>query len=88
MPQVVSEEHMQQAIKVRQWYSSYRRNRDLISIGAYTRGSDPAIDQAIAMQPRVSMFLQQKMREVVNYDESLLLLNQLVNPKQKQSASM
>ncbi|MGO1328935.1 MAG: FliI/YscN family ATPase, partial [Idiomarina loihiensis] len=88
MPQVVSEEHMQQAIKVRQWYSSYRRNRDLISIGAYTRGSDPAIDQAIAMQPRVSMFLQQKMREVVNYDESLLLLNQLVNPKQKQSAGM
>ncbi|MGM0631356.1 MAG: flagellar protein export ATPase FliI [Pseudomonadota bacterium] len=87
MPQVVSEEHMQQAIKVRQWYSHYRRNRDLISIGAYTRGSDPAIDQAIAMQPRVSQFLQQKMQQVVSYDESLLLLNQLVNPNQKQQSA-
>ena len=87
MPQVVSEEHMQQAIKVRQWYSHYRRNRDLISIGAYTRGSDPAIDQAIAMQPRVNQFLQQKMQQVVSYDESLLLLNQLVNPNQKQQSA-
>lgn len=80
MPQVVSDEHMKQAIQVRQWYSNYRRNRDLISIGAYTRGSDPAIDQAIAMQPKVAQFLQQPMKQVVSYDESLLQLNQLINP--------
>ena len=86
MPQVVSEEHMKQAIQVRQWYSNYRRNRDLISIGAYTRGSDPAIDQAIAMQPKVAQFLQQPMKQVVSYDESLLELNQLIHPNQQQSA--
>ena len=84
MPQVVSEEHMKQAVQVRKWYSNYRRNRDLIAIGAYSRGSDPAIDQAIAMHPRVEKFLQQPMRKVVSYDESLLLLQQVINPQQRQ----
>lgn len=83
MPQVVSEEHMKQAVQVRKWYSNYRRNRDLIAIGAYSKGSDPAIDQAIAVQPRVEKFLQQSMREVISYDESLLLLQQVVNPQQR-----
>lgn len=84
MPQVVSEEHMKQAVQVRKWYSNYRRNRDLIAIGAYSRGSDPAIDQAIAVQPRVEQFLQQPMRRVISYDESLLLLQQVINPQQRQ----
>lgn len=84
MPQVVSDEHMKQAVQVRKWYSNFRRNRDLIAIGAYSKGSDPAIDQAIAMQPRVEAFLQQPMREVVSYDESLLLLQQVSNPQQRQ----
>lgn len=84
MPQVVSDEHMQQAVMVRKWYSNYRRNQDLIAIGAYSKGSDPAIDQAIAMHPRVEKFLQQPMRTVVSYDESLMLLAQLVSPGQQQ----
>ena len=83
MPQVVSDEHMKQAVQVRKWYSNFRRNRDLIAIGAYSKGSDPAIDQAIAMQPRVEKFLQQPMRQVVSYDESLLLLQQVINPQQR-----
>ncbi|RUO75465.1 flagellar protein export ATPase FliI [Idiomarina seosinensis] len=85
MPQVVSDEHMKQAVQVRKWYSNYRRNRDLIAIGAYSKGSDPAIDQAIAMQPRVERFLQQPMKSVVSYDESLIQLAQVINPQyQKQ----
>ncbi|RUO80881.1 flagellum-specific ATP synthase FliI [Idiomarina tyrosinivorans] len=79
MPQVVSDEHMAQAVQVRQWFSQYRRNRDLIAIGAYTRGSDPQIDQAIANYPRVEKFLQQPMKKVMTYDESLVQLQQLVH---------
>jgi flagellum-specific ATP synthase len=52
-------------------YSSYRQNRDLISVGAYQRGSDARIDEAIAMYPRLSAFLQQNMREQQNWNDSL-----------------
>jgi flagellum-specific ATP synthase len=71
MPNVVSEEHMQTARRVRHVYSTYQRNQDLISIGAYTRGNDPRIDLAITAEPAINAFLQQGMQQILNYDESL-----------------
>ncbi|MEC9334494.1 MAG: FliI/YscN family ATPase, partial [Pseudomonadota bacterium] len=40
MPMVVSEEHQLMARRIRQVYSNYKQNQDLISIGAYAKGSD------------------------------------------------
>lgn len=77
MPQVVSAEHMQQAMKVRQLFSTYQRNRDLISIGAYSKGSDQRIDQAISMRPIIENFVQQGMTDVIPYDECLQQLQQV-----------
>lgn len=71
MPMVVSPEHLESARKVKQVYSNYQQNRDLISIGAYTKGTDPRIDLAIRSEPKINSFLQQGMTEVVPYDESL-----------------
>jgi len=77
MPQVVSPEHMQQAMRVRQLFSTYQRNRDLISIGAYSKGSDQRIDLAIAMRPVIENFVQQQMREITPYDECLQQLEKV-----------
>jgi flagellum-specific ATP synthase len=52
-------------------YSLYQRNRDLITVGAYSAGTDPAIDQAIAVQPAMQSFLQQDIGERSEYAESL-----------------
>jgi len=71
MPQVVSEEHLQTSRRIRQVYSTYQRNRDLISIGAYTKGNDPRIDLAINAEPAINAFLQQGMTQVLCYQESL-----------------
>ncbi|MFT4993983.1 MAG: flagellum-specific ATP synthase [Paraglaciecola sp.] len=71
MPQVVSEEHLQTARRIRQVYSTYQRNRDLISIGAYTKGNDPRIDLSINAEPAINAFLQQGMTQVLSYEESL-----------------
>ncbi len=71
MPMVVSEEHMQAARRVRQVYSNYQQNRDLISIGAYSKGTDPRIDLAIQAEPVINEFLQQGMKNITPYDESL-----------------
>jgi len=71
MPMVVSEEHLETMRGIKQVYSRYQQNKDLISIGAYAKGSDPRIDQAIRAEPAINQFLQQKMKQIVPYDESL-----------------
>ncbi|HCV04843.1 flagellar protein export ATPase FliI [Pseudoalteromonas sp. APAL1] len=78
MPQVVSEAHMQQARVLKQVYSMYQQNKDMITLGAYQKGTDPMLDQAINMMPRVNQFLQQGMKDVISYDDGLQGLAQLL----------
>jgi len=70
MPMVVSQEHIQSARRIRQVYSNYQRNRDLISIGAYTKGTDPRIDLAMNAEPAINAFLQQGTTQVINFEHS------------------
>ncbi|HUB90914.1 MAG TPA: flagellar protein export ATPase FliI [Dyella sp.] len=65
MPAVVTKEQMRAAQRFRQIYSAYRQRQDLIAVGAYQKGSDPQVDQAIAMYPRLTRFLQQEVDEPV-----------------------
>ncbi|MFC5707524.1 MULTISPECIES: flagellar protein export ATPase FliI [Aeromonas] len=80
MPMVTSPEHMELARTFKQFYSLYQQNRDLITIGAYSQGSDPRIDRAIIQKPYLDQFLQQKMREVIPYDEGLQSLHMVAMP--------
>ena len=50
--------------------ATYEHNRDLITIGAYQRGSDPRIDDAIARWPQIEGFLRQDMHERVSLGAS------------------
>jgi flagellum-specific ATP synthase len=59
--------------------SRYQRNRDLINVGAYSAGSDPVLDQAIAMWPRLEAFLQQDMHENTAFGDSVMQLAQLID---------
>lgn len=61
----------------RELYSIYEHNRDLINIGAYTRGSDPRIDLAIETYPLLQSFLQQGLAEKVTYEQSFSQLQAL-----------
>jgi len=63
MPQVVAREHLQAAQRFRQVYSAYSKQRDLIAVGAYQKGSDPQVDLAIEMWPTLRDFLQQEVDE-------------------------
>lgn len=71
MPTVVSEGHLSASRRIKQVYSNYQQNKDLINIGAYTKGTDPRMDLAIAAEPAINAFLQQSMQQVLPYDESL-----------------
>jgi FliI/YscN family ATPase len=48
MPKVTSPDHRRRAQRVRELLAHYEENRDLVSVGAYRRGADPLLDQAIA----------------------------------------
>jgi len=77
MPMVVSEQHTNYARVIKQNYSLYQKNKDLISIGAYVPGADPKVDKAIQFYPVIEAFSQQTMKESHPYDESLTALSQL-----------
>ncbi|MDH5378859.1 MAG: FliI/YscN family ATPase, partial [Gammaproteobacteria bacterium] len=78
MPEITEKNQQQNAQRFRQLISSYQQNRDLISVGAYSRGSDPQVDEAIAMNPQLMKFLKQGMDEAVSYKESLGYLEQII----------
>ncbi len=80
MPAVVSPQHLGMAQKLKQVYSRYQQNRDLISVGAYVAGSDPEIDHAIERVPHFRAFLQQGLNESFSFSDSFQQLHQVLNP--------
>ncbi len=54
---------MRKAQQLRQLLASYRVSEDLLRIGAYQKGSDPTLDQAIAWMPRIEQLLCQAPEE-------------------------
>jgi flagellum-specific ATP synthase len=71
LPNLVSPQQLDLVRRFKSLYARYQRNRDLISVGAYTSGHDLALDQAIRMQPQLERFLQQGMRECQPYGGSV-----------------
>ncbi|MBK6909464.1 MAG: FliI/YscN family ATPase [bacterium] len=59
MPKVASDDQMRGAAKIKEWLAAYQDGEDLISIGAYARGSMPVLDQAIERLPLIHDFLRQ-----------------------------
>lgn len=61
MLNVVPRDHFELARHFRAVQAKFEQGRDLLQIGAYVSGSDPAMDKAIALNPRMMSFLQQDM---------------------------
>ncbi|EGR0721169.1 flagellar protein export ATPase FliI [Vibrio alginolyticus] len=78
MPQITTEEHVLMSKAVRQVLSIYRKNQDLVSIGAYKPGTDPAIDGAFTLKPKLDEYLQQSMKESVPYDMCVNMLRNIL----------
>ncbi len=78
MYQIASREQLDLAMKFKQVYSTYQQNRDLITVGAYRRGSDPRVDQAIDQWPKMLEFLRQDMYEPLGLERSCADLKNLV----------
>ncbi|HET9391461.1 MAG TPA: flagellar protein export ATPase FliI [Steroidobacteraceae bacterium] len=75
MHEICSAAQLQSARQFRQILATYQQNRDLIAVGAYQRGSDPRVDNAVTLWPGMQKFLQQDMKERVNFAASLTALS-------------
>jgi flagellum-specific ATP synthase len=78
MTELLGAQDLEAARQFKQLFSAYRRARDLIAVGAYVRGSDPVVDRAIALYPRLIAFLQQDMLFRSSVEEGMQRLRQLL----------
>ncbi len=69
MKEIVSQEHNQLAGTLRNHLATYEKNEDLINIGAYVRGSNPKVDEAILVIDSITQFLQQGLSEYFSMEE-------------------
>jgi len=75
---LVSPERIKLAAQARDALATYRRNRDLISIGAYVPGANAGIDQSIRLNEPLRRFLRQPVEEGCRSEESWRLLAETI----------
>jgi flagellum-specific ATP synthase len=80
MHEIVDRQQLELSRKFRQTLSTYQHHSDLIAIGAYQRGTDPRVDAAIAMWPKMQKFLAQDMHENVSLQASVAALGEVLKP--------
>jgi len=80
MNDITDDEHQNSARALKHLYSTYMQNRDLISVGAYEKGSDERIDASIEAMPAMEGFLRQDMNTPQSLEQSLSDLRELFPP--------
>ena len=71
MPAVCTPEHLEKAQRLRRLLAAYTAAEDLIRVGAYQKGLDPLLDQAIEAMPALGKFLQQRRNEKAPFNATL-----------------
>ncbi|MBW1712528.1 MAG: FliI/YscN family ATPase, partial [Deltaproteobacteria bacterium] len=79
MIDVASEKHLGLARAFCQLMATYRRNEDVINIGAYVQGSNPSIDRALANINDCNDYLRQPISEKVSLEQSVSQLAALLD---------
>ncbi len=77
MNNIISSEHKDVAEKLRKLWAIYEENKDLISLGAYKKGSDSQIDEAINKHSAVVNFLVQRADEYDTLEKTLVKAKEL-----------
>lgn len=71
MIDIASSEHLADANRFRSILATYEEARDLIDIGAYKRGSNPKIDEAIDLIDTLNGFLRQGIYEETSFTDTV-----------------
>ncbi|MFN7977203.1 MAG: FliI/YscN family ATPase [Vicinamibacterales bacterium] len=71
MPDVTESDHRRRAAQVREWLATLRDTEDLVSVGAYQRGTTPRIDQALERREKIAQFLCQPADTLVGFGDAV-----------------
>jgi type III secretion protein N (ATPase) len=74
MSSVVAPEHRDAARRLRSLVATYESKRDLVTLGAYTKGADKELDEAMSRMPRIEAFLAQTPDEQSPLDATVAAL--------------
>ncbi|MDR0992882.1 MAG: FliI/YscN family ATPase [Ruminococcus sp.] len=78
MAEIASPELQAAAAKMRNLLSVYNSNIDLVQIGAYKRGSNPKLDEALRKIDKINGFLQQGTKEAFSFEQTAKLIQEAV----------
>ncbi len=79
--ELLDERQLELMGRAREHLAIYRKNSDLITIGAYAAGSSPVVDSAIRLHEPMRKFLRQGVREGFSIEQSWQMLAETVEPK-------
>jgi len=79
MPTVAQPQHIAAAGKLRELLATYEDNRDLVTLGAYSRGGNAALDTAIVHIDAIERFLRQPRDERPSFESTLDTLTRITN---------
>jgi len=78
MSSIVNKEHLTAAGEMKELMSIYREAEDLINIGAYVKGTNPKVDNAIRKIDEINGFLRQGTHEKSDFDSTSEALKQII----------
>lgn len=78
MSNIIDQEHKKSAQQLRNLLAAYEKNKDLIMLGAYKKGSDKTVDVAIDSMEKINLFLQQELKENISFAQSKEMLTSLL----------
>jgi flagellum-specific ATP synthase len=87
MPYVVDKEHLKLAQDFRELYTAYKENEETINLGAYARGADPVIDNAILLREPMRKFLRQSPDEQIPFEETRRQLREILGSLRSRAAA-
>jgi flagellum-specific ATP synthase len=82
---VSTKAEQEDAGKVRKLLATYAEAEDLINVGAYVKGSNRDIDEAVERIDRIREFLRQDISERADIETTLARLRALTQPVQRQA---
>ncbi|AFK86790.1 MULTISPECIES: flagellar protein export ATPase FliI [Thermoanaerobacterium] len=79
MNDIVTDEHKNLSLRFKNILSVYEESEDLINIGAYARGSNSKIDEAILLHDDMINYIKQSTDEKYDFDDEINMLKNILN---------